>query len=145
MENKNGWTARPESAPLRRSGFPPEHFYEEIVKANPAAAACDEPGYVDPDLSSGSLEPGTRYWQGFAKAITPRPEREERAMSPGWVAEITARPSNAFSNRDIDFAINDGHEVAPLARGAREEIEIDPLRERVVREAELHHNSNYPG
>jgi hypothetical protein len=134
MENsnpQNGWTTRVEGTALRRSDRAPDHFTQESVKANPAAAAWGEPGYVDPDLSHGSLELGTRYWQGFAKNATPR-NPEERAMSPEWVATKT----DAENTRQKFRREGDGRDVPD---------ELDPNRLRVVRETETQRNSSYPG
>lgn len=127
-ESKNGWTARTEGTTLRRSDFPPEHFYDESMKADPAAAAWDEPGYIDPDLSHGSLDVGTRYWQGFAKAAMPRAPEGERAMSPGWVAEVTESEAGEAPQKL--------RESPDAEDTAFDDTEIDPLRERVVRQTE---------
>ena len=111
---KNGWTGRTEGHVLRRSEYPPAHFYDESTRGDPLCAAWDEPGYEDPDLSSGTLTLGTRYWQGFAKSSTARAQDQERAMSPGWVARVT-EPGSA--------------EMHP-------EEESDPQHFRVVRDKE---------
>jgi hypothetical protein len=86
---------------------------------------------VDPDLSHGSLELGTRYWQGFAKKATPR-NPEERAMSPEWVATNT----EASTTREKFRREGDGVDVP---------ADLDPNRSRVVRETESQRNVNYPG
>ena len=116
--NTSGWTDRTEGTALRRSDIVPENFHAETVKADPAAAAWGDPGYVDPDLSHGSLELGTRYWQGFAKKAT-RPANGERAMSPEWVAKVTPRHASGGTSFE----------------------EADPLREHVVREKEVNKRS----
>jgi hypothetical protein len=116
--NTEGWSEPGGHGP-RRNENPPERFVEETEPGDPACAAWDEPGYVDPDLSHAGLPLGARYWQGFAKACTPaRPA--ERALSPGWVARVTR----------------------PAARSTPSPAEeSDPLRPRVVREKERDRSS----
>ena len=128
--SQSGWTNRIEGTTLRRSDQAPEIFQQESVKANPSAAAWDEPGYVDPDLSHGSLELGTRYWQGMAKAATPR-DPEMRAMSPEWVAMVTAE-----ATRENFRAHDDGMDVPD---------DLDPNRERVIRVPETQRPAILPG
>jgi hypothetical protein len=83
----SGWTNRGSDAPVPRQDRPPVRFYEERIPADPACAAWDEPGYVDPETRHAGLPLGARYWQGFAKRCAPR---RERAMSPEWVTRVTA-------------------------------------------------------
>jgi hypothetical protein len=109
---KEGW-ADPSSSPSRRTDRAPGSFHHEEIPSDPACAAWDEPGYVDPDLSHAGLPLGARYWQGLAKRCSPRRAPGDRAMSPEWVTEITE------------------------AGDAQEPVtETDPLREYVIREKE---------
>lgn len=84
-----GWTYREHRPHFRRHELAPERFYSETVPSEPGSAACDEPEYVDPDAFHENLPVGSRFWQGFAKPGH-QPGAEERPLSPGWVAKITA-------------------------------------------------------
>ncbi|MGZ3651615.1 MAG: hypothetical protein ACXVB9_07590 [Bdellovibrionota bacterium] len=112
---KKGWTTRFEGNALRRSDFPPEHYYDESVVPDPLAAAWDEPGYVDPDLSHGNLELGAHYWQGYSAPRSTPPLRGERAMSPEWVTQVTEGQAQQISD-DWEFRSRHETETERLSR-----------------------------
>ncbi len=100
--NKGGWSFAPLYPSRRRHEDITRDFHRTEVPANPACAAWDEPGYVDPELKHSGLPLGARYWQGFAKPCRiPRSAKEERAMSPEWVASVTEPlPHEHVADRD---------------------------------------------
>ncbi len=122
-EPNSGWAIE-NDPPVPRHEKTPMHFQRELESAHPACAAWDEPGYIDPDLSHLDLPVGSRYWQGYAKRCgkgrrRPAKRERERAMSPEWVAKVTA---------------GSGHAGAP--HSSLDDEEEDPNRLRVVREKE---------
>ena len=123
---KGGWTSRDDETAIPRKDELPTQFYAAEKPGDPACAAWDEAGYVDPDNSHKDLPLGTRYWQGYAKSATPRALEKERALSPEWVTRMTER----------------GGQLRPPPFDP--EDDPDPLREHVVREKETDRLSNRP-
>jgi hypothetical protein len=79
---------------LPRHELPAEHLHSLEIAADPATAAWDEPGYVDPDWHHAHLPDGSPYWQGYAKKTPGRKaprSGEERPLSPEFVTRITRR------------------------------------------------------